>query len=348
MKITVEYESSWRNSFLDGSNNEALPKAGRKFIGSMTSLKKPENFIKRDITIDTVMGVLNRLIGDQRKLYQSRSGDNYFFEEIESLVTLNDKPKYINSEMTYIRNITGSTDQGAFAGLVKINDPMLNSDFSQELWGVLALSVEEVATFICDDKFIVNKNVSLDPIQLVQLSEFLDKKVKPIENSGLYSDVVTILNRKFSEIITDKQPTPYIEKDGNIKPIRFYSAALYIQLDRLLSKFDMSLATTKAGKIAGFSKRGFNGKRDFMKNFVTGGEKKIWGNPYIREEFVKGEGKTKHLMTKASGTLEIILNINRDKAKEIKSMIDNAGVSSFYLGKKGLAYVSNVSTREES
>ena len=85
-----------------------------------------------------------------------------------------------------------------------------------------------------------------------------------------------------------------------------------------------------------------------MSRFTTGDKKKIWGNPYIREEFIKGEGKTKHLMTKASGTLEIILNISRDKAKEIKNMIDNAGVSSFYLGKKGLAYVTSISTREES
>lgn len=26
MRIIIEYESSWRNSFLDGSNNEPLPK----------------------------------------------------------------------------------------------------------------------------------------------------------------------------------------------------------------------------------------------------------------------------------------------------------------------------------
>lgn len=31
MQIIIEYESSWRNSFLDGSNNEPLPKGGRNF-----------------------------------------------------------------------------------------------------------------------------------------------------------------------------------------------------------------------------------------------------------------------------------------------------------------------------
>ena len=63
MKITIEYEASWRNSFLDGNNNEKLPSKGRKFIGSMKSLGKAENFIQRNISLDTVMGILNRLIG---------------------------------------------------------------------------------------------------------------------------------------------------------------------------------------------------------------------------------------------------------------------------------------------
>lgn len=66
MKITIEYESSWRNSFLDGSNNEKLPKKGRNFLASVKQLNEknnPENFIKREITISTVMGMMNRLIG---------------------------------------------------------------------------------------------------------------------------------------------------------------------------------------------------------------------------------------------------------------------------------------------
>jgi hypothetical protein len=97
MRITIKYEASWRNSFLDGSNNEPLPRNGRKFIGSMTTLKKRNsqgfylNFIKRGITHDTVMGVLNRLIGDQRKLYQSRHCPNYFFADLESHITFNDQ-----------------------------------------------------------------------------------------------------------------------------------------------------------------------------------------------------------------------------------------------------------------
>ncbi|MDO8453645.1 MAG: hypothetical protein Q7S59_03635, partial [Sulfurimonas sp.] len=80
MKIEIEYEASWRNSFLDGSNDEVLPKNGRKYIASSTNLKQKENFIERTVTLNTVMGLLNRLIGDQRKLYQARKEDKYYFE----------------------------------------------------------------------------------------------------------------------------------------------------------------------------------------------------------------------------------------------------------------------------
>jgi len=83
MKIEIEYEASWRNSFLDGNNDEALPKNGRKYIASSTNLKNSENYIKREVTLNTVMGLLNRLIGDQRKLYQARNDSEYYFDGIE-------------------------------------------------------------------------------------------------------------------------------------------------------------------------------------------------------------------------------------------------------------------------
>ena len=345
MKITIEYESSWRNSFLEGNNNEPLPKQKdgiyRKFIGSMKNLndkKKPGNFIKRDITLDTAMGVLNRLIGDQKKLYQSRNNDNYFFADLEAQVSFNDKPKVINSEMTYIRNITGSTDKNSYTGMIQVNDPMFLSDYSDELWGVLALNLEELCQFIIT-KNTIQAGISKDPLTIIARLEELNKE-KPVENIDLVNSAFKVLQSKF-----DKYKG--LNNKGLVFPLALYCSALYLQLELLSKKYDMSTAKTKAGGISGISNNGVT-KKDFMSRFTTGDKKKIWGNPYIHEEFVKGEGKTKHLMNKASGTLDIIINISRDKANEIKDMIDNAGVSSFYLGKKGLAYVTNISTREEN
>ena len=65
----------------------------------------------------------------------------------------------------------------------------------------------------------------------------------------------------------------------------------------------------------------------------------------MRKERIKGEGEVVSLMTKASGKVEISIDVDREKAKEIKRLIENAGVSSFYLGKKGLAYVTDIDTR---
>lgn len=332
MQIIIEYESSWRNSFLDGSNNEALPKKGRKFIGSMTSLKQAENFIQREITLDTVMGILNRLIGDQRKLYQARNQPAYYFADIEPLVSFEDKKTVSNNEIMYIRNMTGSTDQNAFTGAIKTDDVMFSSDYSAEFWGVLALDFTELCDFIIDNSLVI-KTIQADPLSIIGRLEVLNKE-KSVANEGRISEARTVLNQHYPD-------AEYLNNKGNIAPIMFYCSALYLQLQHLGNRYDMSSAKTKSGRISGISKRGFT-KKDFMDRYTTGAKKTIWGNPYIRKEFIKGEGETTLMLTKASGQIEINLDIDKDKAREIEAMIENAGVSSFYLGKKGLAYVDSL------
>jgi len=339
MKIIINYDSCWRNSFLKGSNNEPLPDKGRKFIGSMISLKNDENFNKRDITLNTIMGVVNRLIGDQRKLYQARLSGNYYFKDIDYENT--NKVKFTDynndtNEMTYIRNITGNTSKSTYNGALMANNPMFKSDYSAEFWGVLALDFEQLCDFILNNT-TVKAQINLDPESVV--GKFEERvKLKAVENEGSVNDVVKFLNECFENV-------SYVETKGNVLPYRLYCAALYLQLDRLSKHYDMTTAKTKSGKVAGCSKRGFNGYRDFMVNFVTGGAKKIYGNPYLRKERIKDVGEVVSIMTKASGKLEIELDVERSVAKEIKIMIENAGVSSFYLGKKGLAYVDSISTR---
>ena len=46
MRITIDYEASWQNSFLDGDNNLPIPKQGRKYIGSGQELCKDGNYLK--------------------------------------------------------------------------------------------------------------------------------------------------------------------------------------------------------------------------------------------------------------------------------------------------------------
>lgn len=320
---------------LDGSNNEPLPKRGRKFVSSVSELKKAENYIQRDVTLDTVMGIMNRLIGDQRKLYQSRNDGRYYFHHLESSISFVDTP-HLTHEVTYIRNISGSTDQNAFTGMIKTNDPAFNSDYSRELWGVLALDFDELCTFIVDESKI-STSIELNPLAICTRFDEL-KKIRPIPFEGDVREVLSRLDESFPG-------TNYLTNKGEVVPSTVYCSALYLQLNRLSSYYDISSVLTRSGTISGISKRIFT-KKDFMDRLTTGAKKKVWGNPYMRKERVKGEGEVVSLMTKARGKLEIIIDVERSKAKEIRQLIENAGVSSFYLGKKGLAYVTDIDIRE--
>lgn len=334
MKIIIEYDSCWRNAFLGGSNNEPVPKKGREFLGSMTSLKKEGNFKVCENTLDTVMGVLNRLIGDQRKLYQARSKmyeSAYYFEALEDKVSFIDKPQLTN-EISFIRNMNGSTDQNAFTGMIKVSDPVFTSEYSQQFWGVLDLDFTQLCDFIIKQSQVVG-SIELNPLSIINRLESLNQE-KAQENSDDLAQVLKVLNEYFPDI-------EYLNNKGLITPISIYCSALYLQLARLETSFNMTTAKTKAGGISGISKRGFT-KKDFMDRYTTGPKKTIWGNPFIKKEKIKGQGEVTSMMTKASGQLEISIDVDRDKAQEIKNLIENAGVSSFYLGKKGLAYVSNI------
>ena len=337
MKIEIEYEASWRNSFLDGSNDEVLPKKGRKFIASITALKKSENYITREVSLNTVMGILNRLIGDQRKLYQSREDEAYFFKDMEHLITYDDRDdvRVESHELVYLRNMSGNTDQNSYTGMIKTDDKMFSSDYAKEFWGILTLDIDELMAFIVQGKEI-HECIALDP--LVISDRFAEiAKMKALDENEPVLKVLEILEKNF-------EGTNYKNNKGLVVPLNLYCSALYLQLERLSSQYDLSSALTKTGTITGISKRLFT-KKDFMNRFTTGEKKKIFGNPYIAKSFEKGVGQTTSMLTKASGVLEINIDIERDEAKALKKMIENAGVSSFYLGKKGLAYVTSIKTK---
>jgi hypothetical protein len=298
----------------------------------MTNLKNAGNYISREVTIDTVMGILNRLIGDQRKLYQARSNKNYYFLEIEPKVRFEDKPEYINNEVTYIRNITGSTEQNSYTGMIKVNDPIFSSDYSLQFWSVLAMDFDELCYFILNGGFF-ERTIELNPLVIIERLIELNK-LKAVPNEKEVLEAYTVLVTKFEKF-------KGVNAKGEIIPISFYCSALYLQLERLENRYNLSSARTKSGGISGISKNGFT-QKDFMNRYTTGDKKKIWGNPYIREDFVEGAGRSKKLLKKVGGKLEVNIDIERSKALEIRNLIDHAGVSSFYLGKKGLAYVSDI------
>ena len=150
--------------------------------------------------------------------------------------------------------------------------------------------------------------------------------------------MLEFLSKKFPD---EKKPGEEYCKNGIIYPTSLYSAALYIQAEHLLkSGYDVPFVRNKKNEIQiqGFSKRGFNGIRDWL-NTMAGGRKKAVGTPcMVQKHSGELEIELKLDNTKDRG----IINPNLSRAEEILELIENAGVSSFYLGKKGLAYVSNI------
>lgn len=342
MQIIIEYEASWRNSFLDGTNNEELPpkgkdrKKGRNFIASNKKLNA-DNFKYHPISKDTVMGILNRLIGEQRKLYQARRDPNYYFEAIELILTEQDikDNAILTQELVFIRNMTGE-DPKSFTGMIKSNDPAFKSDFSPQLWGILFLSLDEVIQFILNEDFQFTSNLpKLDPIVVINRLDEL-KKIKttelPTESKKAFEKILY----KFKDIKSTQEDFP------KQKVISFYTAAIYMQISRLQNRYDLTPALAPQGGLKGIAKTGTITPKDFMNTYTTGKKKLVWGNPYILKEKKKGEGEVVQSLTKASGCLTITLNIAKEQARDLEQKIDDAGVSSFYIGKKGLAYVTDI------
>lgn len=410
MRIVIDYDSCWQMGFLDGDPNLAISKKDnpRKFVA--TSSTRGET--ATPISDNTVLGILSRLIGDQRKLYQSRQSKSYYFSDIEDKVNWRVLGEQTVNELTYLTNKSDDRcGQGTWLGVLPDDSPWFFSEHAPLLWSVLFLGRDEILDFIKSNA--AHKPVLLNEIDcrptalLARLAKITDiksifgspwktsersrkeikgeiqkarkKKENYIENNAgkprktekqksaykeklkEFDNEISNLQRDFDGVASNlenrilderiNQSIPLLEKrypdcefwdDGQLYPQRLYASALYEQAARLICEgVSLPFVLEKKGKgkgeisIKGFSRnskayRGFNGARDWL-NPMSGGRKKSVGTPCQ--------------VQKQSGQLEINLKIDLDRAIELKNMIDNAGVSAFYLGKKGLAYVSHVDVR---
>ena len=389
MRIYIEYDSCWQNSILDNKTISPNSKT-RKFNKS-----KPGGNSQK-ISKSTVLGVLYRLIGDQRTLHRIKESDNHYFSDIEETIDFELKNTSSSEELVMLINKSNDrTSDGKYIGVPKDDVELFFSENAPKLWSALYLSTDELMNFINTPSLISIKGSSMpreilnriadiqdfEPLETMEkliskerfkqekqkerltklLSENtakqgvidklnesiekIDQAIAMIESDENVSRLTDAINNTLSSLKNNFPEIPredYIKRGGEIQLIRLYGAALYLQAELMeKSGEDVSkiyiLQTKGSNKgckiIQGFSKKGFNGVRDFLNPLSTGGNKKTVKTPF--------------LLTKASGQLEINLDISRDKAKEIKQMIEDAGVSSFYLGKKGLAYISKeIDTRE--
>jgi len=393
MQIFIEFDSIWQNSFLSGSDDKPIDKNNkRKFIAT----SKSDKIDHKKITKSTVLGILSRLIGDQRKLYDARASDNYYFKDKEDLIS--EPIVNLNSwdEQVFLSNKTESRPPlSSYLGVIKEDEKLFFSETAPLLWSILYMDIDELLTFILSDKMNDKKgdskpNSLLKRIEILQdfepfvfvkddilrIETILEKKKENFrkkeeeylklsspnlkqeksfiklkeklkkeefelrENINLFlkDKDREVFDKKLGEIIdllSKKYPDKIYYDKGKVYVMSLYSIALYLQVERMISNnlnVDYCLKNSGEIQVQGFSKRNFNGVRDFL-NKLAGNHKKTVGTPSV--------------VTKASGELIITLNITQKEADDLKNMIDDAGVSSFYLGKKGLAYVRDIITEEE-
>lgn len=410
MRILIEFDSCWKTSFLGDDTKKPIAKVSNKtnkpsnegYMQKFVATSKSRGETPAPINLNTILGVLCRLIGDQRKLYQSKRSDNYYFADIEEKITWKCLQHDSINELMYLTNKSDSRcAQSSFLGVLDDNNPWFFSSYSALLWSILFLNQEQLIDFILSKKintmnanecfpknliervnkltntksnegaviktrnklisenrvFIEKQRKKLNEYQKkikntppktatqesktqVQLKnlvsklkdaemslEILLKDKKLLEADSKLAEVIRFLSNKYPN---DKKLGEEYCKNEIIYPMSLYAGALYIQAEYLLAnKSDILFLKDTSGnvQIQGFSKWGFNGIRDWL-NSMTGGRKKSVGTPVQ--------------VGKHSGKLEIEISVEKEKGREIIEMIENAGVSSFYLGKKGLAYVTKM------
>lgn len=421
MRILIEYDSCWHMSFLGDDDKKPINKVRPKtnipnnngYMKKFVATAKTQGQKESHTSDSTILGVLCRLIGDQRKLYQARNSDDFYFSDIEEKIYFSHMHTETVTELVYLTNKSDDRcGQGSWLGVLADENPWFDSPWAPHFWSILFLNRNELLEFILSEKPFLSKNVKQDNSKPTRLLSRLDKitdikcdvglpwfsferlKIKrekieknikveqdkqlsyqdkleknspktdkqrlthknkldkfkknleglnnQLKNVGTFEECSSSennLNMAIS-LITQIYPNNEYWKDGKLYPYRLYAAALYLQARRLIaSGADLKFMFNKKNElqVQGFSQRGFNGVRDWL-NSMTGSRKKAVGTPCN--------------IKKQSGRLEIELRLDpqsqglyfngMSRAEEIKTLIENAGVSAFYLGKKGLAYVSKI------
>ena len=352
MEIIINYDSSWHNSFLDGEANaphfnEKGKYKQRKWLTTLYNFTK--NGIKKaDISKNTALGILYRLIGDQRRLFQIMLDESRYFADIEGIISFTDSKDYINGEITILKNMNFyAKNPSSYKGILHFDRPCFNETIYKKLWQVFWLDSEQLYDFIVNKKELDGNIGKVDP-NIISAKLEICKKVKL--SDIICQNIVEEFKKSGIEIFKDNIHLYKIYKKGEesgYNVFAIYCAALYIAMKRLevnsITLDDVKNEKNKGkvgGEIVGFSLRTHTPRTFYGHN--SGGEVMNYRCPTVCEKIIKGQGSIQHRMKKSGGKLSINIPCEYNKAVVIATQIKNAGVNSFYVGKKGLAYVEDI------
>lgn len=339
MKIKINFQGGWENSFVEGSIDDFGQK--RKYIGSGKS--GFENYKDIKTTKNTVLGILYRLIGDQRKLIQIKNDLNSFFHGEEELVSFNESCN-IDEETVYLRNANSDAfDKNGFSGAQQSEPTALFSNmFFSRIWGVFEYSIEEMIELIVSGK---ESNYTIPAMGRLEIGSILANKID--KNKKYNQDNVIKINineEKLNEALLRRTFLSKEDLDKGLSYKILVFCSIYSVVENILKEDPSFIRNLNSkGRIRGIAFRSFTPREFFL---AVGAKKKIVGNPSVWKDWALGENNKKYKKTlslkRKRGSLIIEIKVGPERAEEIINLIENAGVGSFVLGKKGLAYIDSI------
>ncbi len=404
MKITIEYESKYSLSTVkngeniltgmavitEGSNKNVqnIFSKNNNFLENIKELNKYyPNFQYADITENTVVGILCRLVGEIRRLDM--------LDNTHPVLKLRNKITFKNENVSFqnenvLLHTTLKEVQNNAGGLIdeaKSSHFLLSKNaLSETLLSVFEIKNQSELIELLnglknnDPKFFYSsylKPIKVDSFlkehiladnthkEIILGLDYHDGKNRLLEVNGrlFFGEDINVIalknyilqgndNPNFKPAsITEERKKLNVDEIFNVFGFLFAKKISFLRENNLFkNEFETSLNGQKTS-IRGLAPgSGSITIKDYYTNFVS--EKKMaWTMPYSvalkKDLFVKNDlnefnAGAKIGVTKECGVLTINLNLSKEEEEWVLEKIENAGVNTFNLGKKGLAYVSKI------
>lgn len=340
MEIKINYNSKWGNSFLDSKLD---------YISSSKGLNQKNNYITKSISDTTILGILYRLIGARKPLNKIIEDDpskpSFFKLKEENKISFQNDIIDNSGEIVFLRNKKNNNATGSFRGPLEYDAPQKFPEIA-ELFSLLLYDKRELISFIINDVKINKTDTLIYNINSIaeNISKIKNNKELILSKDNINEEMFLKIKSKINLIFEKKLK---VDEKSNLAFLainKFANSLIDIETNDEKYKKILGKMIDKSNKLKGLSDKNFT-EKDFYSVFSEG-YKIGFGNPYFYQK--KDNNKknqdvyAKKMLNKENGRLIINIDCSREDGKYIKELIENAGVSSFYIGKKGLAYVEEI------
>lgn len=334
------------------------------------------------ITQNTVLGVLARLLGEIRYLSNVLPNEpDHIINKLKDKVDFKLFDRKINNEVirisTPIKEIQNNGG-GLIKNKSKDNLLLNKNEYSKLIYSVFlinnfeklnefidvvktASSLKELELFFMNNnllymgqyelhKFIelYNDNLNFFSSNEKEYRNFVKAKIEINQNIENYISIIKNLG-----FLNQNDETFHFQSSFiNLAGILVYTITQFMIKIGLKDEIEGKLIEKK-GNMKGIAPNsGGLTIKDFYSSFSD--KKTSADTPYMISSKYFDKKACKNLnqsafdlgITKEDGVLEINIDVEEDEALELKKIINMVGVSTFQLGKKGLAYIREIKTDE--